>query len=216
MGRVSLTGRGLPALALLACLIPTGGAIYRAAMILAEGDYAFRLAPDHVDAAPLLVHALASVGFITLGAVQILPGARRANMRWHRAAGRYAFGAGLLGALSGVWMTLLHPGIATEALYWARLVFGLGWALALVMALRAVLRRDLARHRAFMIRAFAIAINAGTLPFLFLPAYLILGDQGPDFEDNFQIFGWLVNLAVAEWIIRRPAPRSLARKGVFQ
>jgi hypothetical protein len=53
-----------------------------------------------------------------------------------------------------------------------------------------------------MIRAYAIAINAGTLPFIYLPLIALYGEPGQTVDDLIQLGGWVLNLAAAEWIIR--------------
>ena len=76
-------------------------------------------------------------------------------------------------ALSGLWMTLFYDRAGpTTARCWhgMRLVFGTAMALAIVArASLAVRRRDFARHRAWMIRGYAIGLGAGTQAFTHLP-----------------------------------------------
>ena len=111
--------------------------------------------------------------------------------------------AGILGSLSGVWITLAHQELTGPILFYARILFGTLWIVFILAAIRAILVRDIARHRANMIRAYAIAANAGTIAFVYIPIMLIMGDTGPFIEENTQVLGWFINLAVAEWIIRR-------------
>ena len=74
---------------------------------------------------------------------------------------------------------------------------------SIVLALLAVRRREIARHRAWMMRGYAIGLVAGTQATLFLFGELIFGK--PDVLARALIMGaaWTLNLAVAEWIIRR-------------
>ena len=79
----------------------------------------------------------------------------------------------------------------------------------ILLAVRFVIQKNIAKHRAFMIRAYAIAINAGTLPFIYIPIMIVYGVAPPLIEDAIQVTGWIVNLSVAEWIIRRQPKPSL-------
>ena len=68
---------------------------------------------------------------------------------------------------SALWMTLFYepqPGTG-DLLYVLRLVFGSAMAGCLVLGFTAIRRRDIAAHRAWMIRAYAIGLGAGTQVF---------------------------------------------------
>jgi hypothetical protein len=71
------------------------------------------------------------------------------------------------------------------------------------MGLATILRRAYARHRAWMIRGYAIGQGAGTQVLTVLPWTLMLGQPSGLTRDLLMIAAWLINLAVAEWIIRR-------------
>lgn len=66
----------------------------------------------------------------------------------------------------------------------------------------AIRRREIARHRAWMMRGYAIGLGAGTQAMLFLFGELFLGK--PDVLARALLMGaaLTLNLAVAEWIIR--------------
>ena len=74
---------------------------------------------------------------------------------------------GLAVALSALWMTVFyarHPGNGDLA-YLFRLAFGSGMAASIVLGFAAIRRGDVARHRAWMTRAYALALGAGTQVF---------------------------------------------------
>ena len=209
MDRKPMNTRILPIFLTLACLILGGAGIYRAGDLILKWDWALEYAASHVDNLPLFLHVIFAVTFILLGAFQLLPSVRARHPRYHRKAGRITALAGIGAALSGVWMTLSYPDISGPILFYGRLIFGSLWAVFILLAVRAILMRQIIRHRAFMIRAYAIAINAGTIPFFYLPFVIIWGEPAPMVDDLFQLGGWFLNLAVAEWIIRRN-PRGRA------
>lgn len=154
---------------------------------------------------PVVVHIVGSIVFLVLGALQFAPSLRR--RRWHRIAGRIVAPAGLLSAGSAIWMTLFYamPAVNGVALMVIRLVFGTVMAAAIVVAFLAIRRGDVGTHSAWMTRAYAIAIGAGTQVFVFLPWTIAFG--APDELTNAMLMGagWVINLAVAEVIIHRRA-----------
>jgi len=86
----------------------------------------------------------------------------------------------------------------------SRLVFGCALAGCLILGFTAIRRRDIPAHRAWMIRAYAVALAAGTQAFTQGIGGALLG-AGEPYGDLAQGAGWVINLAVAEWVIRRPA-----------
>ena len=161
---------------------------------------------------PLVVHILAAAMFALAGILQFVPRFRRRHRVWHRRAGRGLVVAGLLVASSALWLTLFYeaqPGTG-EALFVFRLVFGSALAACLVLGVAAVRRGDIATHRAWMMRAYAIGLGAGTQVFTEGIGGAIFG-TGVLAGDLAKGAAWVINLAVAEWLLRRrPARRRLA------
>lgn len=158
---------------------------------------------------PLVVHIVGAIVFAVLGAVQFSAGIRVRKIGWHRAAGRLLVVVGLVVALSALWLALFFPRTAGgELLFVFRLVAGSGLAVSLVLGVRAIRRRDVARHRAWMARSYALALGAGTHVFTLGVGEAVFG-AGDLSVALGQGSGWTINLAVAEWFIRRqPARRS--------
>lgn len=153
---------------------------------------------------PVLLHIVGATLFCVLGAFQFVPGLRRRGRGWHRTAGRLLVPAGLVAALSGLWMTLFYPQPAGDGdlLTGFRLLFGSAMVGCIVLGFAAVLRRNFVRHRAWMIRGYAIGQGAGTQALTHLPWMLFLGMPGETGRALLVAAGWVINLAVAEWIIR--------------
>jgi len=155
---------------------------------------------------PVVLHILGATPFCILGAFQFAPGFRRRKPGWHRVTGRLLVLCGLVAGFSGLWMTLfypLYPRLQGELLYGLRLLFGSGMVLSLALGLRAILGRDVARHRAWMIRGYALGQGAGTQALILLPWSLSFGTPSTLTYELLMGAGWVINLAVAEWIIRR-------------
>jgi uncharacterized membrane protein len=157
---------------------------------------------------PLVAHIVGAIVYLVVGAFQFVPGFRRRRPRWHRAAGRMLVVAGLFVAVSALWMTLLYPRMdgTGDVLYLERLLFGSAMAASLVLGLAAIRRRDIARHRAWMMRAYALALGAGTQAFTVGLGEALFG-TGVVSHDLSMGAAWALNLGVAEWLIRRPASR---------
>jgi uncharacterized membrane protein len=167
-------------------------------------------ADDRFDAVrvALLVHILGSAVFALVGSLQFVGHFRRRHWTWHRRAGRALAGAGVLVAGSGLWMTLTYaaqPGTG-DLLYAFRLLVGSAVIGCLLLGVTAIRRREIAAHRAWMTRAYALGLGAGTQIFTEGFGEPILG-TGVVTGDLLKGAGWVINLAVAEWIIRRAGSR---------
>lgn len=212
MGHSPVNGRLLPTFLGFACLVPTGFGIFRALDIARSGDWALRFVADAVDHLPLFLHVIGASAFVVLGAIQILPGTRHRHPRWHQRAGRFVAPAGLIGAVSGVWMTLAHPAISGELLYWGRLASGSAWTVFILLSLAMIGRRNFKAHGRWMIRAYALALPAGTLAFILLPIVLIWGEENTEhLGEVIQVIAWALHLAVAEWLIQRKSRAAALR-----
>jgi uncharacterized membrane protein len=155
---------------------------------------------------PISLHILSAILFCILGAAQFSAQLRRLFPRSHRLAGRIASPCGIVAGLSGVWMTAtypLYPHLQGALLYGFRIAFGLAMVVAISLALSAIRRRDIASHRDWMIRAYAIGQGAGTQVLITVPFILVLGGVSGLIRDLLMCAGWLINVAVAEWIVRR-------------
>ncbi|MRG60201.1 DUF2306 domain-containing protein [Agromyces sp. CFH 90414] len=202
----------VPASLILLSLVPMTAGAFRIAElgsgpVITEENARFVHSPI-----PVIVHIVGSSVFLVLGALQFAPSLRR--HRWHRFAGRIAAPAGLASALSAIWMTLAYviPPPAGPALAWMRLILGTAMAAGIVVAFFAIRRGDVATHRAWMIRAYAIGIAAGTQVFTFLPYTLFLGRPDTAMHSVLMAAGWAINLAVAEVVIRRGRRRGSQRR----
>ena len=159
--------------------------------------------------APMVVHILSVIPFAVLGAFQFSERLRRGRPGWHIGAGRVLVGLGLAAALSGLWMTLIYP--RQEGTGWLLFAFRLaaasGLGGCLVLGLAAIRGRHVARHRAWMTRAYALALGAGTqvLTGAFKSAFLGRGVLANDLSMG---AAWAINLAVAEYAIRHGRRRT--------
>ncbi len=170
-------------------------------------DYAVKPLPVQVA---LYAHIAGGAVALVLGALQFWRGLRDRFAAVHRATGRVYLGAVALGAVSGLVIAPFSPA------GWVGL-FGFGtlavlWLLTAWRAYRAIRRRDVAAHRSWMMRNYALTYAAVTLRVwlpLLIVATLGLG-LASDFDSAFAsayaavpFLAWMPNLVVAEWLIRR-------------
>jgi hypothetical protein len=153
---------------------------------------------------PVVTHIVSVTVFCLLGALQFVPALRRRAGRWHRMAGRILIPAGLLSALSGLWMVVFYPhpsgdGIALGVI---RLFFGSAMAVSLLLGVRAIVRHDFVTHGEWMTRAYAIAVAAGTQALLLIPGAILFGAHDEPSRAVLMGAAWVLNLTVAEYLIR--------------
>jgi uncharacterized membrane protein len=163
---------------------------------------------------PVVVHIFTASTFCMLGAFQFAGGIRRRHPRWHRIAGRVLVPSGIAAALAGMWMAVYypHPPMDDALLEPMRLVFGSAMAVSIVIAFVAILRRQVARHRAWMMRGYAIGIGAGTQVLTNVPWLIFTHTNAVGHTRSLLLGGgWVINLALVEWILRRRRSRPAMR-----
>ena len=192
-------------------LIPMGGGALRLTD-LAGGEVTPENARFFAAPVPVVLHIFGAVLYCLGGAFQFSAGLRRRKPVIHRYLGRILLPAGLLMALTGLWMTLFYPYPEGDGHLLAgfRLVAGTVTALALVLGFLAIRRRDIVRHRAWMIRAYALAQGAGTQAVVAIAWLALVGPATGLTRTLLLGAGWVINAAVAEWLIGEPARRRRA------
>lgn len=155
---------------------------------------------------PVVIHIVSVTVYSLLGAFQFVPSLRqrkRGRLGWHRIAGRILIPAGLLTALSGLWMSAFYPlpdGITDVPV---RLLFGSAMLVCIIMGVVAIRRRDFVQHSAWMTRGYAIGVAAGTQALVILPWILLVGPPDELIHALLMALAWVINLAVAEYFIHR-------------
>jgi uncharacterized membrane protein len=203
----------VPASLLALTLVPVAAGIVRVADLAAgeadAGNQRFFDSP-----LPVVVHVIGACLYTVLGAFQFMPSFRARRPRWHRWSGRVLVPAGLAAALSGLWMAVWYPLPAhdNDALMLSRLVFGSLMVAGLVLGVLAIRRRDVRTHQRWMARAYAVAQGAGTQAIVLGPMVLLMDGHSTQPGGNLKAAGmtvaWVINLAVAEWLVRRSQARS--------
>jgi uncharacterized membrane protein len=195
----------IPASLIALSLVPALAGTARVAQLAGGAE----ITPDNARffAAPLpvLLHIPFAILYSILGAFQFSPGFRRRHRKWHRAVGKILIPSGLIVALSGLWMAHFYPWPEFDGVivYVERLVFGTAMVLSIVLGVDAIRRRAYAQHGEWMIRAYAIGLGAGTQVLTHLPWFVLMdGKPGQLPRAVMMGAGWVINIMVAEWIIR--------------
>ena len=196
---------------LIATFIPIIAAILTmfqiAAGHLPESSIKFAAVPGS-----LFFHALGGVLFGLLGPLQFAGVLKRRFGRLHKITGRVFVASGLLLGVSSLRLLAEFPDAATWVLLSARLAAGLGLTAALIWAIVAIRQGQVARHRAWMIRAYAVGMGAATISLIMVPIFLITGQPVKGYAaDLLFVASWVINIGIAEWVIRRgkPGPTGL-------
>jgi hypothetical protein len=207
----------IPIALVVSSLVPMVGGLARLDALASGGPVTQADARFVASPAPIVLHVVAATIYSLVGAFQFSAGLRRRWPTWHRRAGRVLVVLGLLSALSGVWMALawnVPVAMQGPVLMVVRVFVGVAMTAALVLGVRAILRRDVPNHEAWMIRAYALGQGAGAqVLWLGVPSIFageLLGLQ----RDISMTLAWLGNAMLGEWVIRRryvPAqPRTIA------
>jgi uncharacterized membrane protein len=199
----------IPTLLILLSLVPAVAGVSRLAQLVG-GAATAENARFFAQPIPVVLHILAVIPYAMVGAFQFAPRFRRRRRQWHRAAGRVLAVLGVIAALTGLWMAHVYPWPEGDGigLYVERLVFGTAMLASIVLAIAAVRRRDFASHGAWMMRAYAIGLGAGTQVLTHLPWFMLAGKPGESARTVLMGAGWVINVAVAEWVIKKGRARA--------
>lgn len=157
---------------------------------------------------PVVVHIISVTVYSLLGAFQFVP-ALRGRRAWHRTAGTILIPAGLLTALSGLWMSAFYPLPDGDTDVPLRILFGSAMLVSIVLGVLAIRRRDFVRHSVWMTRAYAIAVGAGTQALVIAPWILLIGPPSELVRALLMGLAWVINVVVAEYVIYRRAQASV-------
>jgi len=159
----------------------------------------------------LVAHIFTAAVALVLGPLQFVPRVR-ARRRVHRVIGRVYLLAGVLpSAVTAIPVAVWSGRRLTQISLTTAAVL---WLVTAALGYRAARRRDLARHREWMLRNYALTFLAVTSRAL-VPLFLLaqagftsagagsIGERAPAMIPVGQTAGWILNLLVVETVIRR-------------
>jgi uncharacterized membrane protein len=149
-----------------------------------------------------LIHVVAGFFFMITGPVQFVESIRLRRPSWHRLSGRIFIVSGVVCAVSALMFVAVLPVFGSFS---SSVAVSLGSILFLIAIARAyvlIRRRQVRKHREWMIRAFALGLGIATfrllLPILNSP---LIGASFMEAWDTVTWLGFSINLLVAEaWI----------------
>ncbi len=159
----------------------------------------------HLAVAPIswFIHALAGSAFGIIGPVQFVRALRHRFGALHRVSGRVFVLSGAVLGLSSLSLLAQVASQRTPLVDIARGLFGVALLIALALAMVAIKQRDLVRHRAWAIRAYAIGMGLGTVALVFFPIYLVTGHPPSGItSDILFIASWVLTIAFGEMVVR--------------
>jgi uncharacterized membrane protein len=162
-----------------------------------------------------LVHIVPGTLFMILGPFQFSATIRARYPRRHRINGRIFLINGLIIGVSALVMSFAMPAIGGVNQAAATTLFGMFFLFALLKAFWHIRHRDIALHREWMIRAFAIGLAVATIrPIvgIFFATSRLSGLTPHEFFGTAFWIGFVLHLLAAEaWIrltARSPVPAA--------
>lgn len=162
---------------------------------------------------PVVAHIVSAIVFCLGGALLLTPRLRARRPALHAALGRAVAPAGAVAAASGLWMTHRYELPATDdaVLGVVRDVVGVAMLAALAAGVVAVRDRRFVAHGAWMARAYALGLGAGTQVVTTLLWVVPFGMPSHLERAGLLAAGWAINLTVVELVLWRQRVRRRAR-----
>jgi uncharacterized membrane protein len=108
-----------------------------------------------------LAHILPGALFLGLAALQFVPSIRKKHLQFHRWSGRFLVALGLvIGTTALIMSYRMNIGGPNETA--ATTLFAIVFLICLTRAFVLIRRKEVARHREWMIRAYAVALGVAT------------------------------------------------------
>jgi hypothetical protein len=161
-----------------------------------------------------LVHIGPAVVFLVLAPLQFSATIRARRLRWHRWSGRVLLSCGLVVGVSALVMSFAMPAIGGVNQAAATTLFALFFLFALGKAFWHVRHREIALHREWMIRAFAIGLAVATIrPIIgaFFATRRFSGLTPYEFFGTAFWIGFVLHLIAAEVWIQWTRPQTVGR-----
>jgi hypothetical protein len=154
------------------------------------------------------VHVFTSMFALLAGFTQFFPSVLRGSPSLHRWMGRaYVWNVCFVTGPASLIMAFYANGGPSSRI--AFVFLASAWVFTTAMGWRAVLRRRWAEHREWMTRSYALTLSAITLRAWKWVLVLTFEPRPMDLYRLVAWLGFIPNLIVAEWLIRRRFDKSL-------
>ena len=159
----------------------------------------------------ILLHVLPGALFLLLAPFQFSKRIRSRHIRYHRWSGRTLLVLAILSVLPALYFGIRTPVGGPAETTVIAIVAGL-FVTAVIRGFVAIRRREIARHREWMIRLFAIAIGISTVRVVAGFVDIALTPSGYRIPDLFVVsivMGWVLTIGAAElWIRYTRSPNA--------
>ena len=153
-----------------------------------------------------LLHVIPGGIYLALAPFQFLSRIRSRWLGYHRLAGRFLASMGLILGAAALFLALVIP-FSGRSEQVVNGFFGMFFLISLVKGFLYIRAGQIALHREWMIRAFAIGLSIATMRLLFVPALIIVGNPTHSQIETLSIASFTVafclHTAFAEYWIRR-------------
>lgn len=156
-----------------------------------------------------LLHIVPGAVFLFVAPLQLVPRFRRRTSGVHRRLGYALLFLAIPYAVTGIFFSVYKPVFGPLAAVASGLA-GLWFVFASVRAYLAIRRRDIDRHREWMLRALAAAYGIAAVRLVFLVMVVIVPFDPIAMGVVSFWAGWLVAALPMEWWIRRTARQPQA------
>jgi uncharacterized membrane protein len=160
-----------------------------------------------------LIHIVPGLLFMVLGPLQFNATIRSRHLQWHRWSGRVFVVCGLVIGISALVMSFGMRAIGGVNQAAATTLFGTFFLFALCKAFWHIRRREIALHREWMIRAFAVGLAVATIrPIMgvFFATSRLSGLTPHEFFGIAFWIGFVLHLIAAEAWIHATQPQQNA------
>ena len=158
-----------------------------------------------------LIHIVPGLFFMVLGPIQFSRSIRARHLWWHRLSGRVFVVCGSVIGISALVMSFAMKAIGGVNQAASTILFSIFFLFALCKAFWHIRRREIALHREWMIRAFAIGLAVATIrPIvgIFFATSPLTGLTPREFFGTAFWIGFVLHLIAAEGWIHATAARQ--------
>lgn len=191
---------------LILSFVPCIGGTFRLVEMVSDSGFLPENPRIQSAPTPVVFHLISVIPYCILGIFQFLPSFRSKYPKWHRLTGRLLVGAGIVSAISGLWMTHYYSfsdDLQGDLLYIVRILVGCAMIGFILLGISSVLKKRITQHQAWMIRAYALGQGAGTQVLITIPWLLTIGEPIGITRDILMTLAWVINIFVGEWAIKK-------------
>lgn len=165
----------------------------------------------HLTPFPIVIHIIAGILFNLLAPFQFAPSILKKWPQYHRWMGRVLAISALGVAFSGIWMNENFPVFGGFLKYSGVHLSAIGLILSLALSIRFILRRNVRKHRIWMMRAIALGLGPATQRLIILPVFFAYGLPSELAIGLLVWGGYIINLGFVEWVLFKEKNKQASR-----